>query len=87
MAGELGPPHHLLIWTDRLDLFALPARTGITVLSGKVCTYPVVFFFLSMLLLLPFSSAGFFLFLFEPVSYTHVGPMLQTRPKSLVVRA
>lgn len=73
LAGELGPSHHLLIWTDRLDLFAITARTGIAVLSGTVCTYLVVFF-KSMLLLLLFSSAFYF---WSPL----VTPMLWRRYK------
>lgn len=39
LAGELGPSHHLLNWTDRLDLLTITARTA---LPGTVCIYRVV---------------------------------------------
>lgn len=74
MAGELRPSHHLLIWTNRLDLFA------ITALPGTVCIYRVVFnqcrYYCSVLRVVVLAA-----------SYTHAESTLQTRSSSLVVRA
>lgn len=59
LAGELGPSHHLLIWTDRLESVRdnSPDRNRRPVRNGL---YLPSCFFKSMLLLLLFSSAFYF---------------------------